>query len=98
MDQDGQLHKLMVHINKALGEGVKMGKTIWFTGQLFWSGICYRCCILVATAISLNIFLTKVANPLALALYINIINMMVYYIYHYWFLKFFKMGGENGIN
>ncbi len=62
----------------------------------FWSGIGYRGCAILITSLSLKLFLPRITNILLLAIYINSINMIVYYIYHYWFLRLFKMGEEDG--
>ena len=67
--------------------------------HLFWSGAVYRIIVITINALFFKIGVKQaLANygPLGASLIWNSINITLYYLYHYCFLKLFKMGEENG--
>ena len=66
--------------------------------KLGWAGIFYRCLIICCNAI---FFVTglepalKKFGPLGASLCWNMINMCLYYLYHYIFLRKFKIGQDS---
>lgn len=62
--------------------------------RLFWSGVFYRLFIIVCNSIFFLLgiqYLLDNYGAIISAITWNIINMGLYYFYHYWFLRFFKM-------
>ncbi|MFA5600554.1 MAG: hypothetical protein WDA06_08150 [Phenylobacterium sp.] len=65
--------------------------------RLFLSGIVYRIIVTLINALFFAVgikYLLDGYGSLASAICWNIINMGLYYIYHYWFLRLFKMGKD----
>jgi hypothetical protein len=63
--------------------------------RLGWSGLVYRifiiCCNALFFATGLKPALQNF-GVIGASICWNIINMCLYYLYHYWFLRMFKMG------
>lgn len=69
--------------------------------RLLFSGIIYRVFVIFCNAlffwIGIEYLLLEYGAFLSAVIW-NLINMTLYYLYHYWFLRFFKMGiNENKI-
>ena len=62
------------------------------TSLLGVSGIVYRLCVIVIQTIFFWIVTGKLNLALSTALAWNVINMAWYYLYHYMFAKYFRMG------
>lgn len=61
--------------------------------KLLWLSIFHRIVMIVAGYLYID-FIVTVRNgygALAGAIALNAINMVIYYVYHYWFLKILKI-------
>lgn len=69
--------------------------------RLAWSGIIYRLFIILCNSLFFLLgveYLLEQYGAIVSALIWNAINMMLYYLYHYWFLRFFKMEKVNKLD
>lgn len=68
--------------------------------RLCLSGIVYRILVTGVNALFFAMgvrYLVENYGPVFSAICWNVINMGLYYLYHYWFLRFFKMEKEQRV-
>ena len=62
---------------------------------LIVSGIVYRLHIIVAESILLYLVTGKLEIAIKASVLLNFVSLLLYYNYHYWFAKYFRLG-KNG--
>lgn len=60
--------------------------------RLLVSGLVYRLHIVVVESIALRILTGQWKWAIGVSIVLNVVSMLAYYNYHYWFARLFKLG------
>ena len=63
--------------------------------RLLVSGICYRIHVVFVQSIFFYLLTGEWKWAIGTSIAWNVINTFLYYNYHYWFARLFKIGGEH---
>jgi hypothetical protein len=66
------------------------------TKTLLLQGLCYRSFVIVVETVALWAYTGQFALSIGASFGLNIIRMCGYYMFHYVFARFFKMGAKHG--